>query len=59
MKISKEHFIESWRDWIVCKFNKEIMNKDPIFFEPHVITEEEKNNFALRCHLSSLKPSNY
>ena len=26
LKIKKEEFMESWRDWIICKFNKEIMN---------------------------------
>lgn len=45
MKIRKEDFIESWRDWVICKFNDKIMKKDYSFFEPHVVTEEEKKLF--------------
>ena len=45
MKIKKEDFIESWRDWVISKFNDKIMAKDYSFFEPHVVTEEEKKLF--------------
>ena len=55
MKISKEHFIGAWRDWIICKFNKKIMDKDPAFFEPHVITEEEKKQIRYEMSLKFIE----